>query len=83
MEFLDLYNIFVNEIAGSEILFLLISLAVIAYLAARLRFPNGVALMILGVFILLTSAFMKLLFPVTLLFIGIFFGYQLTRLFKG
>jgi hypothetical protein len=52
---LDLYEIFVNKLAGDFTIFSLMALAVISILAARFKMPNivfGGVLMIFAIFII-------------------------------
>jgi len=82
IEYLDLYNVFVNEIAGHPLIFLFLALIVIFFFAAKFRFPNYITLMIFTVFVLLISSYIPFLFPITLLFIGFIFATQLYKFFS-
>jgi len=79
-QFLDLYNIFVNEIAGSELIFLVLSLIVILVLGIKFKFDNQTTVMILAVWVIVISQFIPVLLTVTLAILGFFIGSQINRL---
>ena len=70
-----------NEIAGGTIIFIFLSYAVIAFLSAQSRFPSIITLAIFTVWLLLISIKIEALLPLALLFIGVFFGISLMKLF--
>jgi len=78
--FLDLYDVFVNEVAGSQTLFLALSIIVILILAVKFKFDNLTTVMILVVWVIIISNFMNVLLAVTLAVIGFFIASQINRL---
>lgn len=77
---LDLQTLFVNEIAGSAFIFLLLSYIMIFYLATRFRFPNIVTLVFMLVFTLVVSPFLSEgLLIISLFIVAIYFGINLYR----
>jgi uncharacterized membrane protein YGL010W len=68
--FLDLKDLFINEIAGNQWLFIFLALAVIFFVAAYFKMNNGVAVMLALVF----CVFMAFWFPVLALMFGLAVG---------
>lgn len=68
--FLDLRDLFVNEIAGNQWLFIFLALAVIFFVAAYFKMNNGTAVMLALVF----CVFMAFWFPVLALMFGLAVG---------
>lgn len=80
--YLDLHDIFVNEVAGSAFLFLLLAYVLLFYLAARFRFPNIVTLIFMVIFTLVLSPFLNQgLLVISLLIIAVYFAINLYRTF--
>jgi len=50
--YLDLYDLFINHIAGDITIFLFLSFAVIAFFAAKFKFPNVITIAIFAVYAL-------------------------------
>ena len=71
--YLGFVNIFINEIIGSPILFILLGLVAISYLAVTnsLSTINTVALSVVFIMITLTLYYQSLLLGLVLLIIGI------------
>lgn len=80
INYLDWYDLFVNEISGGVAIFLFLSFILIAYMSAQARFPNIVTLAIFIVYALLISPFFPQVLAVTLLILGMFFAWGLSRL---
>ena len=81
-QFLNLYDLFVNQIFGHDniAMFLAASFMIIAYLAARYRFPNQVTIAIFGVYALMMGVFFQSLLAVTLWVIGALFAWGISRM---
>jgi hypothetical protein len=82
--FLDLEDIFVNEIAGSPTLFLILGFVVLVFFAARFRFPNPVTILMMVLFALVMSPFagFMIVLPITLFVVGVFIAWNYTRMLK-
>jgi len=80
--FLDIWNILVNEVAGSVTLFMILSLVVINYAAVKFRFPNVALIMIDAIFIIIISAYNNIILGFVLLIIGLFTGWQFKRMME-
>ena len=80
--YLDMYDLLVNEVAGDWVIFIFMSYVFIAFAAAHLRFPNIVTIMILVLWSLMMSAFFESILPIILLLIGLFFARALFRMFQ-
>jgi len=78
--FLDLYDVFVNEIAGSQTLFLALSIIIILIFAIKFKFDNLTTVMMLVVWVIVISNFMNVLLAITLAIIGFFIASQINRL---
>jgi hypothetical protein len=59
MALLDLYQLFVNDVAGTAWIFIALALAGIFYFAAKFRFPNSIMLMIMVLFFLMVGALVQ------------------------
>jgi len=80
---LDFYDLFVNEIAGSWTIFLALMLIGVFYFAARYRFPDAVISMIFIVMGLLFSPFSTLLKVLAIFAVGVFIAWNLRRLYTN
>ena len=78
--YLDWYNIFVNEVSGSEPIFLILSLIVIMFICASLKFNNKITLTIFAVYILFVSVQILALLPILLIMVGLFFYPTLNKI---
>ena len=72
--FLDLQDLLINEIAGSEWLFVFLALGVIFFVAAYFKMNNGVTIMLALVFCVFMWFWFPLLGILAGLVIGIMFG---------
>lgn len=79
---LDLYELFVNQIAGGEAIFIFLSFAILAIASARLRLPNMVTIVIFAVYGVFISAFFQSVLAITITLVGMFFAFMLGRLIK-
>ena len=77
--YLDFWDLFVNEIAGSPTVFIALALLVITYAAVRARFPNAAVVMISVLFILIMSPFIPTLQAFAVLIVCGFTGWQVAR----
>lgn len=75
----DLYTVFVNEVSGSQIIFLILSLIFIAYLGSKWKFTNQQIIMIGILYIVIMSAYINALLPIALFLIAVFFGIMISR----
>jgi hypothetical protein len=80
--YLDLRDIFVNELAGSEVLFIFLAIIFIVYYASKFRFSNGLIVITLGVFCIIMSFYFGFLLPLTLAIVGLFFAWQLYKVLR-
>ena len=81
--YLDLWDFFINKIIGADnvIIFIALSYIVIAFVAAKLRFPNIVTLVMMGVYSLIISAFFTSIQAIVLFIIGIVIAFSLGKVF--
>ena len=78
--YFDWYDLFVNQIVGSPIVFMILALIIISYIAGKARFPNGVTIMMLSLFVLMMTPFFGNGFlALVILIVTAFFGWQLSR----
>lgn len=83
--FLNLRNIFVNQIAGDEWIFIFLSLVAITFFCAKFRMPNMITFMINLVWLLMISPFiggtviLALVLAIAATFLGWMFIKLLTR----
>ncbi len=79
VNYLDWWDIFVNEVVGSPILFVIIAVIIISIVAAKNRFANIVYFMIITLFMLVVSIEIKPLLPFAIFIIMSFVGVQFAR----
>jgi len=80
-QYFDWYDVFVNNVVGSPILFIILGLIIISFIAGKARFPNSVTIMMLVLFILMMTPFFGNGFlALVILLVTAFFGWQLSRL---
>jgi hypothetical protein len=82
IQFLDWENLFVNDIAGGETVFIALSFVLIMFLSAQLRLPNSVTIAIMMVYSILLSTFFGNLLTLVMLVLGIFFALALNRIIE-
>ena len=68
---LDLYSLFVTQITGSEVIFIAVSIFLIARFAAKMKFPNVVTVLIFGIYGLIMGVIFERVLIITLFIIGI------------
>ncbi len=81
-DYFDWYNLLVNEVAGNEIVFLLLSFGIIAYVCILLKLKNVVVLTMLALWGLCMSAFFSSILPIIVFMIGTFFYWGLAKMIK-
>lgn len=81
-QYLDWYNLFVNDIAGGETVFIALSFVLIMFLGAQFRFPNSVTIAIMLVYSILLSAFFGKLLILAMLVLGTIFYFALNRIME-
>lgn len=80
---LDLETIFVNYLAGSMTIFLFLFLAFLAYMASRLRMPNRILMVLIGLFIVMfASSGLQTYYPIVIFITGLFFYHVLSKIIK-
>jgi len=80
---LDWWDLLVNEIAGSWIIFMVLLLIGVFYFAARYRFPDAVIVLIFIVVGLLFSTWSVALKAITILVVAVFVAWNLRRLYTS
>ncbi len=80
--YLDWYDLFVNQVAGDPILFIFTSFSIIAFVCLIFKFKNIVAYTVFALWALLMSAFFPALLPITVFIIGSFFYWGLSKIIK-
>ncbi len=82
--FLDLYDIWVNELVGDVWIFIFLGLIVIWYLAIKSKMPTEVS--VLFAIIFLSAIFAKtgltILWVFTVLGVGLIFYYKLSKIIR-
>lgn len=78
--FLDVWGVLVNQVAGTELIFLALSFITILVFSVIWKFDNLTTIMILAVWIIIVSAFINTLLAIALVVIGYFIGQQINRL---
>lgn len=81
--FLDLYDLLINEVAGTPVIFIFLSIALIGFIGAFLRFPNSVTIMIIGIFLLIMAAFFPIIAGLVIAVIGIFVAWIGIKMYRG
>jgi hypothetical protein len=67
---LDLQTLFVNTFAGNMEMFMIIAFFALALMAAYFRMPNGVALILFGLFGVMMSLYSQDFYFIVILFAG-------------
>lgn len=84
--FFDLKTIFVNEIAGSALVFALLSLIFIFYVCAQFRVPNQIMMILAALWLILLGYYFASLqlFLVLGIVAGlVYFSWQMIKLLRG
>ncbi len=80
---LDLETIFVNYLAGSMTIFFFLFLAFLAYLASRLKMPNRILIVLVGLFVVMFASLgMETYYPIIIFVSGLFFYHILSKIIK-
>ncbi len=79
---LDLYSLFFEQIAGTEALFMVASLFLIARFSAAMKFPNMVTISLFAVYGLIMGVIFSRVLIITMFVIGIFMFIILNKLFN-
>jgi len=80
VNYLDWYDLLVNNITGDWIIFMLIALLIVAYITSKYSLPNQVFVLLLFIFGLLMAKFFGILLPIVLLLVGFFVGWAILKL---
>ena len=78
--FFDWRDLFINQIAGNEIVFIFLSFIILAILCAKFRFPNIVTMFVFIAYALIMSSQLPILLAITLLIVGILTSFGLSRI---
>jgi hypothetical protein len=79
---LNLYNLFVNDISGSETMFIVLSLILFFLIMAKMRMPNVAVIILMILYALVMGAIFQSLLIIGALIVGIFFATAINRLIK-
>lgn len=81
---LNLEYILVNMLSGSMEIFFFLMMIVLAYMAARMRMPNIITIMMAALFIIMMAGLgFQLLYLVTILLVGLIFFFVISKLIKA
>jgi len=85
VQYLDLWDVLVNEVVGSPIIFILVGLIVIAYVsAAYFRIPNTGIIILCMLFVLITSMFISTqLYAIAIIMIFGFIAFWIVRIIRS
>jgi len=79
--YLDLYDLFVNNVAGTVWIFIALAMVAILYFSAKFRLPNMIMMMIMLLFCLVVGVLISnLLVAMAILLIGLFVGWVFNRI---
>ncbi len=70
----DFKDLFVNQLAGDITIFLFLMLLLLGIAAARFRLPTVATMAIFAVSLLILSAEFKILLPIILFVVGVFYA---------
>ena len=79
-EWLDFYDIFVNEVSGTVAIFMVLSVIIILVFAVRWKFNNLTIFALLTLWFVIMSSIITTLLPLVLALLGFFIGSQINRL---
>ena len=77
--YLDLQDLFVNQIAGGMTPFLFISVIVLTIILAKFGALNNITMMMIFVFFIIISPFAPVVLALTLFGIGIYFALSMNK----
>ncbi len=81
-QFLDFYNILVNEVSGTATIFLALSIIFILVMAVKFKFDNQTIFKVLVIWLVIMSPFINPLLAIVLLIISFFVGTQINNLIR-
>ena len=83
--FLDLYDIWVNELVGDIWLFIFLGLVVLFFLAIRSKMPSEVSILFAILFLsaMFAKTGMTILWVFTVLGVGLLFYYKLSKIIRS
>ena len=76
---LDMWDLFVNEITGSTILFIFLAIVAIAWIAMKTGMKGSVAIMMIAVFLLFITPQIGIFGALIVFIILVFVAWQLSR----
>lgn len=79
---LDLYNLFITQVTGSETIFIFVSFFLIAGFAAKMRFPNSITITLFAIYGLIIGMIFQTVLIITVFVIAILLFLTLNRLFN-
>lgn len=79
---LDIYDLVVNTVSGSIEVFTFLCLMLISVLCARLRMPQPIFLMFIALFGIFMSAYLKGIYTLIILLVGIIVFSAMYRAFE-
>lgn len=82
--YLDLWNILVNELVGSQILFIIIGLGIIWWVVIKYNLPFSVGMLLMFLFTSIIFAYLhiEIFLVVTITIIGIIFSIGIAKIIK-
>lgn len=82
--FFDLYDIFVNELVGDVILFIIIALIVVWYLSIKAKMPFQLSILfgLLLLAILFTETIILVIWVFVVLTVGLMFYYMINKVMR-
>jgi len=81
--YLDMYDILVNQVAGNPILFLGLMTLLIVFMGAKLRFPDIVTVGMLSIFLLLMGVFFPVVMILVIFILAIIVTWGILRIISG
>ena len=82
VEPLNLEQIFVGYLAGSDVIFFFLAMAALSFLAAKFRMPNKIILIMMALFVVFMAFYFPLLYAIVIFLAGLFFYYVLSKTVK-
>lgn len=79
-QFLDLYDVFVNQVAGSPTMFLVLGIIFILAFTIKFKIDSEVTIGLVAVFIMSISVYISSMLPIMLFIIALLVGSQINRL---
>lgn len=85
---LDLYKIFVEDLAGDLTIFYILFIIALSYLAARFRIPNIVFLILMAFLVVIMAGLetfgmgLKIFYALLMVLVGFFVYYSISKIFN-